>query len=133
MRGLLGGEIDAYFATPIASITQIHAGRARALAVTSLQRSKLMPDVPTVAESGYPGYDALNWYAYFAPGKTPREVIERLNREIVKVLRMPQAIALLEKQGVDPAPDTPEALAAYLKREYDRWGKLVKERNIKPE
>ncbi|MBV8030752.1 MAG: tripartite tricarboxylate transporter substrate binding protein [Betaproteobacteria bacterium] len=133
MRGLLGGEIDAYFATPIASITQIHAGRARALAVTSLQRSKLMPDVPTVAESGYPGYEALNWYAYFAPGKTPREVIERLNREIVKVLRMPQAIALLEKQGVDPAPDTPEALAAYLKREYDRWGKLVKERNIKPE
>jgi len=131
MRGLLGGEIDTYFATPVAALPHIKSGKAIPLATTGAKRSPALPDVPTVAESGYPGYEAVNWYAYLVPAKTPHEVVNRLNQELVKVLRMPEAVALLEKSGVDPEPGTPEQLGAYMKREYDTWGKVVKEAGIK--
>ena len=131
MRGLLGGEIDSYFATPVAALPHIKSGRANAIAITGAKRSQALPDVPTVAESGYPGYEATNWYAYLVAGKTPREVVDRLNRELVKVLRMPDAVALLHNQGVEPDPGTPEELAAYMKREYQTWGRVVKQANIK--
>jgi len=131
MRGLLGGEIDSYFATPVAALPHIRSGRAIPIARTGPKRDKELPDVPTVAESGYPGYEAVNWYAYLAPAKTPRDIVERLNRELVKVLRSPGAAGLLEKQGTEPEPGTPEELAAYMKREYDTWGKIVKQADIK--
>jgi tripartite-type tricarboxylate transporter receptor subunit TctC len=131
MRGLLGGEIDAYFATPVAALSQIRNGKARAVAVTGTKRTASLPDVPTVAESGYPGYEAINWYAYLAPANTPRDIVDRLNRELVKVLKQPEAVDLLHKQGVDPEPGTPAELAAYIKREYETWGKVVKQANIK--
>ena len=131
MRGLLGGEIDSYFATPVAALPQIKNGKAIPVAVTGPKRSPSLPDVPTVAESGYPGYEAVNWYAYLYPAKTPREVVERMNRELVKVLQNPQAVDLLHKQGVEPEPGTPEQLGAYIKREYDTWGKVVKQAGIK--
>ncbi len=130
MRGLLGGEIDSYMATPVTVLPQIKNGKANAIATTGAKRSASLPDVPTVAESGYPGYEALNWYAYLAPAKTPRDVIERLNRELTKVLRMPEAVKLLDGQGVEPDPGTPEQLAAYMKREYETWGKVVKQAGI---
>ena len=133
MRGLLGGEIDSYFATPVAALPHIKSGKANAIAATGAKRSPELPDIPTVAESGYPGYEALNWYAYLVAAKTPREVVDRLNRELVKVLRMPQAVDLLQKQGVAPEPGTPEQLAAYMKREYDTWGKVVKKAGVKAE
>jgi len=132
MRGLLGGEIDSYFATPVAALPQIKNGKAIPIAVTGKKRAKLLPDVPTVAES-YPGYEAVNWYAYLAPGKTPKEIIDRLNKELTKVLNMKEAEALLEKQGVDPDPGTPAELAAYMKKEYDTWGKVVKQAGVKAE
>jgi tripartite-type tricarboxylate transporter receptor subunit TctC len=131
MRGLLGGEIDTYFATPVAALPHIRSGKAIPIATTGAKRSPALPDVPTVAESGYPGYEAVNWYAYLAPAKTPRDIVDRLNRELVKVLRTPEAVALLEKTGVDPEPGTPEQLAAYMKREYETWGRVVKEAGIK--
>jgi tripartite-type tricarboxylate transporter receptor subunit TctC len=131
MTGLLGSQIDAYFATPVAALPHIRAGKARALAVTGAKRSPSLPDVPTVAESGYPGYEAVNWYAYLLPAKTPREIVERLNRELVKVLKNPEAVELLRKQGVEPEPGTPKELAAYIKREYETWGKVVKQAGIK--
>jgi tripartite-type tricarboxylate transporter receptor subunit TctC len=133
MRGLLGGEIDSYFATPVAPLPHIRAGKINAIAVTGAKRAAELPDVPTIAESGYPGYEAVNWYAYLVPVKTPRDVVDRLNRELVKVLRMPQAADLLHKQGVEPEPGTPEQLAAYMKREYDTWGKVVKKAGVKAE
>jgi tripartite-type tricarboxylate transporter receptor subunit TctC len=133
MTGLLGGQIDSYFATPVAPLPHIKAGKVRAIAVTGATRIALLPDVPTVAESGYPGYEAVNWYAYLAPGKTPREVVQRLNAEITKVLRAPEAIAALDKQGVEPQPGTPEELAKYMRREYETWGKVVKQAGIKPQ
>src|SRR5204863_5446215 len=133
MRGLLGGEIDSYFATPVAALPHIKGGKANAIAVTGAKRSAELPEVPTVAESGYAGYEALNWYAYLAPAKTPRDVIGRLNSELVKVLKMPEAVDLLHKQGVEPDPGTPDNLAAYMKREYATWGKVVKKAGVKAE
>ena len=133
MRGLVGGEIDCYISTPVAALPHIQSGRANAIASTGARRSTALPNVPTVAESGYPGYEAVNWYAYLVTAKTPRTIIDQLNRELVKVLRTPAAAALLEKQGVDPEPTTPETLGAYMKREYDTWGRVVKQANIKAE
>ena len=133
MRGLLGGEVDCYISTPVAALPHIKSGKVLAIASTGAKRSTALPDVPTIAESGYPGYEAVNWYAYLAPAATPRPVIDYLNRELGKVLRDPKAVALLDKQGVDPEPTSPEALAAYMKREYETWGKVVKQRGIKAE
>ena len=133
MQGFLGGQVDSFFATPISSISQIRAGKAKAVATTGAKRAALMQDVPTVAEQGYPGYEALNWYGFLAPRGTPREIIERLNKEIVKALAHPQVVAALHKTGTEPKSSTPEEFGAYIKREYDTWGKVVKEAGIKPQ
>ena len=131
MQGFLGGQVDSFFATPISSISQIRAGKARAVATTGSKRAALMPEVPTIAEAGYAGYEALNWYGFLAPRGTPKDIIDRLNREIVKALASPQAVAALHKTGTEPKSSTPEEFAQYIKREYDTWGKVVKEAGIK--
>jgi tripartite-type tricarboxylate transporter receptor subunit TctC len=133
MQGFLGRQVDSFFATPVSSIKQIEAGKALAIATTGTKRAALLPKVPTVAESGYAGYEALNWYAYFGPANMPKELVQRLNRELVKALHSRETIALLDKQGVEAQPGTPEELAKYVKREYDTWGKVVKEAGIKAE
>jgi tripartite-type tricarboxylate transporter receptor subunit TctC len=133
MQAMLGGQIDAYFATPVAAGVHVKAGKAKALATTGPKRDPFMPEVPTVAELGYPGYQATNWYAYVAPAKTPKDVIARLNRELVKALNDPAVKDLLNKQGLEPAPGTPEQLARFTKSEYDIWGRVVKEAGIKVE
>ena len=99
----------------------------------ALRVSSSMPTVPTIAESGYPGFEATNWYAFVAPGKTPREILDYWNREIVKALNDPQVKAELGKQGLDPAPGTREALAQYMERELQVWGKVVKDAKITAE
>jgi tripartite-type tricarboxylate transporter receptor subunit TctC len=131
MQGFLGGQVASFFATPISSISQIRAGKAKAVATTGSKRAALMPDVPTIAESGYPGYEALNWYGFLAPRGVPKDVVERLNKEIVKALAHPQVVAALHKTGTEPKSSTPDEFAAYIKREYDTWGKVVKEAGIK--
>src|SRR6266581_2656817 len=131
MQGFLGGQRVKFFATPVSSISQIKAGKARPIATTGSKRAALLPNVPTVAESGYPGYEALNWYAYLGPARLPKELVDRLNRELVKALGAPEVIGLLEKQGVEPQPGTPEELGRYIAREYQTWGKVVKEAGIK--
>jgi tripartite-type tricarboxylate transporter receptor subunit TctC len=133
MRGLVGGEIDAYISTPVAAMPHIQSGRVFAIASTGSKRSTALPNVPTIAESGFPGYEAVNWYAYLVAAKTPRPIVDQLNRELVKVLSTPAAVKLLENQGVDPEPTSPEALGIYMKREYDTWGKVVKQAGIKAE
>jgi len=133
MQGFLGKQVDSFFATPVSSIKQIEAGKALAIATTGTKRAALLPKVPTVAESGFPGYEALNWYAYYGPANMPKDLVARLNQAIVKALKSPEAIKLLDKQGVEPQPGTPEELAKYTKREYDTWGKVVKEAGIKAE
>jgi len=131
MQGFLGGQVESFFATPVSSIAQIKAGKARPIATTGARRSALLPEVPTVAEAGYPGYEALNWYAYLGPARMPKDLVDRLNRELVKALGAPEVVGLLEKQGVEPQPGTPEELARYIAREYQTWGKVVKEAGIK--
>ncbi len=131
VQGLLGGQVSAGFLTPVSAGQHIKAGKARAIATTGPSRDPFMADVPTVAEAGYAGYEATNWYAYVAPAKTPREIIERLNREIVKALGAPDVKELLAKQGLEPRPSSPEELGRTIEREYQTWGRVVKEAGIR--
>ena len=130
MQDLLGGQIPTMVATPPSSLPHIKAGKIRALATTGAARAALMPDVPTVAESGYPGYEATNWYAYLAPAGTPKDVLDRLNQEIVQALRAPDVREQLDRQGIEAKPGTPEELTKYMERELATWGKVVKAAKI---
>ena len=129
MQAMLGGQISAYMATPVAAGPHVRMGKAKALAVTGPKRDQFMPDVPAVAES-YPGFQATNWYAYYAPAKTPKDIVLRLHREIVKALGTAEVKELLAKQGVEAAPSTPEELAAFGKRESETWARVVKQAKI---
>jgi tripartite-type tricarboxylate transporter receptor subunit TctC len=131
MPDILGGRIASYWSPPSTALPHINTGKLRPLAVTGLARSPTLPDVPTVAESGYPGFEATNWYAFVAPGKTPPEILERWNRELVKVLNSPDVRDKLLEHGLEPQPGTREALAAYIRKETDTWGKVIKAANIK--
>jgi tripartite-type tricarboxylate transporter receptor subunit TctC len=130
MADLLGGQIESLFASAPSAVPHVKAGKIRALATTGPARSAFLPDVPTIAELGYPGYQATNWYAYVAPAKTPPEIIERLNREIVKVLETPEIRAQLLTHGMEPIPSTPAELAKHIDSELAVWGKVVKEAKI---
>jgi tripartite-type tricarboxylate transporter receptor subunit TctC len=133
MLDLLSGRIDAYYATPTTSIQHVQANKLKALATTGLKRTDSMPDVPTMAESGYPGFNATNWYAFVAPGKTPAPILDRWNTEIVKVLNDPEVRAQLNKHGLTPDPTTRQELADFMAQESATWKKVVTERNIKLE
>jgi tripartite-type tricarboxylate transporter receptor subunit TctC len=123
---LVAGNIDLIFATAASSVPHIKSGRLRALAVTTGKRSGLVPELPTVAEAGLKGFEANNWYGILAPAKTPRNVIDRLNREVVAVLNLQDIKALLFKSGLDIAPSTPEAFSAYIRSEKAKWEKVIK-------
>jgi tripartite-type tricarboxylate transporter receptor subunit TctC len=127
---LLGGQIQAVFATPASAGQHVKAGKIRALAVTGPARSPFLPEVPTIAESGYPGYEATNWYAYVAPVKTPKEILERWNHELVKVLGNAEVREQLLGHGLEPSPGTSDALARHIEREYATWGRVVKDARI---
>jgi tripartite-type tricarboxylate transporter receptor subunit TctC len=131
MQGFLAGQVDSFFATPISAISHIRSGKAKAVATTGGKRAALMPDVPTIAEAGFPGYEALNWYGFLGPAKMPKEVVERWNREIVKALGNAEAVAQMHKTGVEPQSSTPADFGKYIEREFHTWGKVVKEAGIK--
>jgi tripartite-type tricarboxylate transporter receptor subunit TctC len=133
MTDLLGGRVDMYPAVPSTAAPHIETGKLRALATTGAKRTVTMPDVPTIAESGYPGFEATNWYAFVAPGKTPDDILVFWNRELVKVLNDPQVKTELAKHGLNPAPGTRDELASYMTRESEKWSKVVREAKITPE
>jgi tripartite-type tricarboxylate transporter receptor subunit TctC len=133
MQGFLGGQVDSFFATPVSSIKQIEAGKARAIATTGAKRADLMPEVPTVAEQGYPNYEALNWYGFLGPAGLPKPIVERLHREIAKAIADPEVVSAMKKTGVEPQSSRPEEFAAYIKSEYATWGKVIKQAGIKAE
>ena len=133
MTDLLGGRVTMYPAVPSTALPHIQAGKVRALAVTGPKRLPTMPDVPTVAESGYPGFEAMNWYAFVAPAKTPPEILDYWNRELVKVLKDPGVHAALMRDGLEPMPGTREELARYIDRETAKWSKVVHDAKIQPE
>ena len=130
MQDLLGGQIPAIVGTPVTSLPHIKSGKIRALATTGSTRARIMPDVPTVAESGYPGFEAINWYAYVAPARTPTEIIARLNRELAAVLNAPEVREQLDQHGVEAKPGTPGELAKYMESELAAWGGVVKAAKI---
>jgi tripartite-type tricarboxylate transporter receptor subunit TctC len=126
-QDLMSGIIKVSFVgTPIA-IPHMKSGRLKALGVSTKTRSPEMPDVPTIAEAGVPGYEALVWIGLLAPAGTPKDVIARLNGEITKLIRTDEVKKLIAPTGMDPDPDTPEKFAAYLKADYDKWGKVVRD------
>ena len=131
IAALVQNEIQTSFSGPGAALPQIKAGRIRGLAVTTLKRSRELPDIPTMNESGIKGFEVSGWYGIMAPAKTPRPIIDRLNREIVAVLTSGDAPKILMSRGYDPAPTTPEAFGKYLRSEITRWSKAVKEYGIK--
>ena len=130
---LLGGNIQLIFATGASSVGHIKAGKIRALAVTTAKRSALVPDLPTIAESGLKGYEANNWNGFWVAAKTPRAIVMRLNKDFTAALSAPDIKELLFKQGLDAAPSSPEALAAYMKSEYVKWAKVIKAAGVKVE
>ena len=123
---LLGGEIDLLLDSVFLMQPFVKAGKLRALGVTSNERSPVMPDVPTIAEAGIPGYDVTNWFALYAPAATPAHVQARLNNELVKLLRDPQTQTRLTSQGAEPATSSPEDLAAFTRNEAAKWAIAVK-------
>jgi tripartite-type tricarboxylate transporter receptor subunit TctC len=128
---LVGNEVQALFSGPGAALPQIKAGRIRGLAVSTIKRSRELPDLPTLDESGFKGFEISGWYGLAAPARTPQPVIARLNTEIVKILSGGEAAQQLSARGYDPAPTTPEAFGRYLQSEVARWTKAVKQFGIK--
>ena len=131
LKDLVGGQVVVYFAGLASSVQMIKAGRVNAIAVTSKTRAKAVPEVPTVAESGLPAYEAVLWQGYFVPAGTPREIINKLSTDINRVLAMPDTIERLAGAGTDPFPGSPDQFAAFLKVEIDKWGKVVKSIGLK--
>jgi tripartite-type tricarboxylate transporter receptor subunit TctC len=131
--GLLGGDVQLIFATTASSIGQIKSGKIKPLAVTTLKRSALVPELPTLDESGLKGFEANNWNGLFVAAKTPRALVTRLNRDLVAALNTPELKEQMFKQGLDAAPESPEAFAAYCKSEYVKWAKVVKAAGLKPQ
>lgn len=131
LQDLLGERVASYYSTPATAGPHLKTGKLIALATTGLERSPFLPDVPTIAESGFPGFNATNWYAFVAPGKTPTDVLDRWNTELVKALNAPDVKAELDKHGLTAAPNSREDLAKFIASESRTWGALVKERKIK--
>lgn len=133
LSDVLGGHIDFTFVVLSQGLPYINSNKARAIAVTSAERSKYAPDLPTVAESGFPGYQQLQWYGLFGPAGLPAAVIERLNAETVRALKHPDVARQLSAQGLEPAPSTPAELAGVLKADIAMYAKIVSDAGIKPE
>ncbi|MEQ1515976.1 MAG: tripartite tricarboxylate transporter substrate binding protein [Usitatibacteraceae bacterium] len=133
MIDLLAGRITAYYSTYSTAGPHIDTGKLRPLAVTGLERLPVLPNVPTIAESGFPGFDASNWYAFVAPGKTPKNILDRWNTELVKVLRDPAVREQLDKHGLTPKPGTREELASTIVKESAVWAKVIKDGKITAE
>jgi tripartite-type tricarboxylate transporter receptor subunit TctC len=133
INDLLGGRFTGYFSAPPTSLPHVEAGKLIPLATTGLTRPAYMTNIPTVAESGLPGFEALNWYAFVASSRTPVPLLDRYNAELVKVLNDPGIREALGKHGLTPHPTTRAELTEFMQKESVKWEKIVRERNIKPE
>lgn len=133
MPDLISGRVTMALDTLPPYLSMLKDKKVRALAITTSKRSPLIPDVPTVAESGYPGFESVASYGFFAPAGTPKTIIDKLNKEINAVLLDPQLKENLLAQGIDLEGSTPEALQAFVKGEIDKWARVIKTSNIKPE
>ncbi len=130
MTDLLGGNITAIFASTPTAVPLIQGGKLRPIAVTSPKRIPGLPNVPTVAEQGYPGYQALNWYAFIAPPKVPPAIIDKLNQAITTTLKDPATVERLRQVDLDASPSSPQELLTFVKLENDKWAKIIKSINL---
>jgi len=133
MIDLVAGRVSLMATSTTSSLPHVRSGRLRALGVTTATRSSSLPDIPTVAETGLPGYESAAWFGLMAPAGTPKEVIARLNKEVVAILRQPDVRERFAKDGAEVIAGTPEAFDAYIRAEAVKWAKVVKAAGIKPE
>lgn len=122
---LIAGEVPVTFGTAASVSPQTKSGRLRGLAVTSGKRSAVLPDLPTIAESGLPGYEMLNWLGMFAPVGTPRAIVDRLSSESLRIVRLPEIVSRFHAQGAEPSPLGSDEFAAFVKSEIEKWAKVV--------
>lgn len=127
VQALAGGQITLAFETMLAMTSHMQAGRIRPLAVTSAKRSSVMPELPTVAELGFPDIIAENWYGFYAPAGTPAEIVSKLNAEIVKILKLPEVRKRFQELGTETMGSTPRELDDYLRKEMAKWSRTAKE------
>jgi tripartite-type tricarboxylate transporter receptor subunit TctC len=130
LQDVLGGRVTGWYATMATAAPHIEAGKLIPLASTGTQRLPSLPKVPTIAESGFPGFNATNWYAFVASSKVPKPVLDRWNTELVKVLNTPDVVEQLNKHGLTPQPGTREELARYMAADTAMWGRVIRERKI---
>lgn len=128
---LLGGHVEVMFAPFPPALPQIKARKLRVLAVTTGKRSGLLPEVPTITENGLPGYEAEGWFAVLAPAKTPQPIVAQLNKEINRILRLPDVKAALAADGAEPAGGTPEQLAQSIRKNQEKWDRIIRALNIR--
>src|SRR5258706_79177 len=133
LTDVIAGQAQLMFATSASVIPYIKSGRLRALAVTTAQRSASVPDLPTVSEAGVPGFEAITWHGVVVPAATPAPLVERLNADVVRVLRMRDLRERLESLGAELAPGTPQDFADYIAREIPKWAKVVKDSGARAE
>jgi tripartite-type tricarboxylate transporter receptor subunit TctC len=133
LTATLAGEISLYFANIPAVIHHVQAGKLRPVALSGTKRTPAVPGIPTVAESGLPGFEVTSWFGIAAPAKTPRPIVDRLNSEIVRALATPELRERMEGMGADPVGNTPEQYALFVQNEIVKWGKVIKFAGIKGE
>jgi tripartite-type tricarboxylate transporter receptor subunit TctC len=131
LTALMSGEVEMSFENSLIVVPHIKAGKLHALAVTGAHRSRLMPELPTIAEGGLPGYNASGWYGFVVPAAVPKDIVARLAGDITRVLRLPDVIERLSGQGAEPVGGTPEQFGAFIRSEIDKWTRLVKSANMK--
>ena len=131
IQDLIAGRVQALFTTPLAGVPHVHSGRLRLLAVTSARRSTTLPDTPTVAESGVPGYDVTTWYMLLGPAHLPPAIVAKISRDATAGLKQPDAVRLLGSEGAELVLGTPAEATDLLRRDLARWAKVIKEANVK--
>ena len=131
LNELIAGQVQVMFGTMLAAVPHVRSGRVRAIAVTGPQRTKALPDVMTFAQAGLPAYDASSWNGVLVPAGTPRAVVDRLNAELVRILKTPNILERLEQDGAEPAPTTPEEFGSFIKAEIAKWAKVVQAAHIR--
>jgi tripartite-type tricarboxylate transporter receptor subunit TctC len=132
-RAVMAGEVQMFFDTPITAVPQIRGGKLKALGVSTKARSPLMPEVPTIAESGVPGFEVLGWNAFMVPSATPSAVVEKLNQEVRAILAEPEIQKKLAEQGADPAPLDVAAVNKLMKDDIAKWTEVIRNAGIQPE
>lgn len=133
ITALIGGEVQLLISGPPNVLPHIRAGKAKAIAVTTARRLPSLPVLPTVAEQGFPGYDTYEWYGVFAPGKTPRDVVEKLSREIARVVKLPEVTERISAQGAEPQGNTPSEFDKFVRNEMEKWGTLAAKIGLRPD